>query len=190
MSSDLITRRERLLGSAPLFYEEPINIVRGDGVYLYDETGKQFTDMYNNVPCVGHANPHVVAAMQQQMATLNVHSRYLHDGILDFAERLLEHHHDNLQSVIFACSGTEASEVALLMARHATGGQGIICTDATYHGNSSEVRKMSTRPVTDPLFRSIPFPQSFSVPESLSKSGEVTGESLTRLNLERVQDSI
>ena len=184
-NSELIKRRETLLGSAPLFYQSPVQIVRGEGVYLYDESGKQYIDMYNNVPCVGHANPTVVAAMQKQMGTLNVHSRYLHETILDFAERLLGLHSAALDSVVFACSGTEASEVALLMARHATNGRGIICTDATYHGNSSEVGKMSARPVADVNFRSIPYPQSYR-----SLDEQLTGPALTQLYLNRVQAAI
>ncbi|MFT5484343.1 MAG: 4-aminobutyrate aminotransferase-like enzyme [Halieaceae bacterium] len=159
--SKLLARRQRLLGKATLFYESPLHIVRGEGVYLYDDSGRQYVDMYNNVPCVGHANLRVVAAMERQMKTLNVHSRYLHDGILNFGERLLGYHHENLEQVVFACSGTEASEVALQMARFGTGGRGIICSDATYHGNSTEVGKMSAQPVTDPDFRSIPFPQTY-----------------------------
>ncbi len=190
MPEDLVSKRERLLGSAPLFYETPVHIVRGEGVHLYDDTGKQYVDMYNNVPCVGHANPRVVEAMQKQMSTLNVHSRYLHESILEYAERLLAHHHDDLESVVFACSGTEASEIALLMARHSTNGQGIICTDATYHGNSTEVRKMSARPVTDPFFRSIPFPQSYHMPTPLSSDDTVTSEALCQYYLEQIEDAI
>jgi hypothetical protein len=79
----LTARRERALGAgAPLFYREPLHIVRGEGVWLYDADGRRYVDMYNNVPCVGHANPHVVEAMARQQATLNVHSRYLHEGIV------------------------------------------------------------------------------------------------------------
>ena len=73
--SELIRRRHRLMGGATLFYDSPLHIVRGEGVYLYDHEGRQYVDMYNNVPCVGHANPHVVAAIEKQMSTLNVHSR-------------------------------------------------------------------------------------------------------------------
>lgn len=140
----LYERRQRLLGSgAPLFYQDPIHIVRGEGVWLYDANGKRYVDMYNNVPCVGHANPRVVEAMREQNATLNVHNRYLHEGILDYAERLTARHDESLSSVVFTCSGTEASEVALLIARAVTSGRGIICSDAGYHGNSTEVRKLS-----------------------------------------------
>ena len=122
MTQSLLDRRRALIGNAPLFYEQPVHIVRGEGAILYDADGKRYIDMYNNVPCVGHANPRVAEAMARQLGTLNVHSRYLHEGILDYAERLISLHHDGIESVVFACSGTEASEIALFMARGATGG--------------------------------------------------------------------
>ncbi|WP_421997725.1 aspartate aminotransferase family protein [Reyranella sp.] len=140
----LAARRDRALGAgAPLFYDRPIHIVRGEGTYLFDAEGRRYVDMYNNVPCVGHANPHVVEAMARQQATLNVHSRYLHEGIVALAERLAALHGPAIESVVFSCSGTEANEVALRIARGATGRQGIVCTNATYHGNSEAVGKMT-----------------------------------------------
>ncbi len=109
-TTELLARRQRLLGvGTPLFYEEPVNIVRGDGVWLFDADGRRYLDMYNNVPCVGHAHPRVVEAMRVQAATLNVHSRYLHSGILDYAERLLNLHAG--LAVRFRLYGTEAIEV-------------------------------------------------------------------------------
>jgi len=93
-------RRDLALGlGAELFYDTPLEIVRGEGVYLYDSDGRRFVDMYNNVPCVGHANPAIVSAMAEQQATINVHSRYLHEGIVTFAERLAGLHHDGIESV-------------------------------------------------------------------------------------------
>ncbi len=143
-SAALATRRDIALGAgAPLFYKEPIHIVRGEGVYLFDADGRRYVDMYNNVPCVGHANPTVVEAMARQQGTLNVHSRYLHEGIVDFAERLAALHGPQIESVVFSCSGTEANEAALRMARLATGKSGIICTNAAYHGNSEAVGKLT-----------------------------------------------
>ncbi len=132
---------------APLFYEAPIEVVRGDGVWLEDATGRRFLDLYNNVPCVGHANRRVAEAIARQAGTLNVHSRYLHEGVVEYVERLLGLHHPGLESLVVACSGTEASEVALMMARAATGKKGIVCTDATYHGNSAEIVRMTNLPV-------------------------------------------
>ena len=189
MSKELMARHKQLLGSATLFYDDPVHIVRGEGAWLFDKQGKRYLDMYNNVPCVGHANPHVVEAISRQMATLSVHSRYLHEGVLDYAERLLALHHDSLDNVIFACSGTEAIDIALNVARFATGGQGIICTDATYHGNSTEVRKMScTSRSGAPVggnFRAIPFPQSYRpIKDGLS------GSDLTDACLAEVQAAI
>src|SRR5262247_3306822 len=121
-TNTLAARRERALGAgAPLFYNEPLHIVRGEGVYLFDADGRRYVDMYNNVPCVGHANPHVVEAMVRQQGTLNVHSRYLHEGVVAFAERLAALHGPAIESVVFSCSGTEANEVALRIVRGQTG---------------------------------------------------------------------
>ncbi len=161
--TELLARRERALGKgAQLFYREPVNIVRGEGVYLFDNAGNRYVDMYNNVPCVGHANAHVVEAMIKQASTLNVHYRYLHESIVRYAERLSAHHDKSLTSTVFTCTGTEANEVALMMARFATGGRGIICTDAAYHGNSEEVRKLRKTPIGGKgEIRSIPFPQTY-----------------------------
>jgi 4-aminobutyrate aminotransferase-like enzyme len=164
-TQEIMARRDRALGAgAPLFYNTPLHIVRGDGVYLYDADGREYVDMYNNVPCVGHANPHVVAAMTRQQGTLNVHSRYLHEGIIEFAERLTALHGPAIESVIVSCSGTEAVEVALRMARVATGKAGIVCTDATYHGNSEAVGKLTRLAVGQNSIRevrSFPFPEKF-----------------------------
>jgi 4-aminobutyrate aminotransferase-like enzyme len=158
-------RRNLALGSgAELFYAMPIEIVRGEGVYLYDSNGRRYVDMYNNVPCVGHANPVVVKAMAEQQATVNVHSRYLHEGIVTFAERLTGLNHDGIESVVFSCSGTEANEVAIQMARIVTGNGGLICTDAAYHGNSELVDSLSyvgLSPSESGDVRSFPFPERY-----------------------------
>src|SRR5262245_20014942 len=162
-TTTLAARRDRALGAgAPLFYDKPLHIVRGEGTYLFDDNGRRYVDMYNNVPCVGHGNPHVVEAMARQQATLNVHSRYLHEGIVALAERIAALHGPAIESVVFSCSGTEANEVALRIARGATGKQGIICTNATYHGNSEAVGKMTRIGAGQNSggdVRAIPFPE-------------------------------
>lgn len=172
-TENLIARRERVLGvGSPLFYEQPIHIVRGEGVFLFDADGKRYIDMYNNVPCVGHANPHVVEAMRQQAATLNVHSRYLHEGVLDYAERLVAKHDASLERIVFTCTGSEANEVAIAMARLATNGRGIICSDRGYHGNTELVSKLTwAGGRSDPEIRSVRFPQSYRpIEEGLSQA--------------------
>ena len=165
MSPSLRARRDQALGAgAPLFYTEPLHIVRGDGVELFDADGRRYIDMYNNVPCVGHGNARVAEAMAAQQATLNVHSRYLHEGIVSFAERLVGLHTEGIESAVISCSGTEAVEVALSMARLATGRRGVIATDATYHGNTEAVIALThagRRPSEHPEVATIPFPQRF-----------------------------
>jgi 4-aminobutyrate aminotransferase-like enzyme len=166
MASDsLQQRRDRALGSgAELFYDTPLEIVRGEGAYLYDRDGRRYVDMYNNVPCVGHANAAVVRAMAEQQATVNTHSRYLHEGIVTFAERLIDLNHEGIESVVFSCSGTEAVEVAIQIARLVTGKRGLVCTDATYHGNSQLVASLTNvgcAPNQAGDIRGFPFPELY-----------------------------
>ena len=166
MTTDLIERRDRALGAgAPLFYREPLHIVRGEGACLFDAAGRRYVDMYNNVPCVGHAHPRIVEAMATQQATLNVHSRYLHEAIVELAERITGLHGERLESVVFSCTGTEANEVALRMARAATGRRGIVCSDAAYHGTSEAVGKLThlhrRNPERGAEVRGFPFPQTY-----------------------------
>ncbi|MCC7347054.1 MAG: aminotransferase class III-fold pyridoxal phosphate-dependent enzyme [Variibacter sp.] len=185
MTAELLARRDKVLGAgAPLFYTTPLHLVRGEGVYLYDPDGRRYVDMYNNVPCIGHGNPHVVEAMARQQGTLNVHSRYLHEGILDFAERLAGLHASNIESVVVSCSGTEAVEVALRMARSATGKQGIVCTNATYHGNSEAVGKLTRLAIgqnASPEVRSFPFPETYRPIVEAASEAELRDAYLARL---------
>ena len=161
----LLARRDRALGKgAALFYETPLHIVRGQGAHLFDAEGRRYVDMYNNVPCVGHANPAVVAAMTRQQSTLNVHSRYLHEGIIEYAERLATLHGPQIESFVFSCSGTEANEAALRMARIATGKRGIVFSNGTYHGNSETVGLLSggrRQSSSSPEIASFPFPDLY-----------------------------
>jgi 4-aminobutyrate aminotransferase-like enzyme len=142
----LAARRTRLMGpNVPTFYRRPLEIVRGEGVWLWDAAGHRYLDAYNNVPHVGHCHPRVVDAVARQLATLDTHSRYLHAGILDYAERLTATFGDGLTQALFACTGSEAMDVALRMAQAATGRTGIVATDNTYHGNTNAVAQLSAR---------------------------------------------
>ncbi len=143
-SQDLIKRRARLLGpNVSTFYDEPLHIVKGQGVWLWDADGRKYLDCYNNVPHVGHCNPRVVEAICRQAATLNTHTRYLHDGILDYAEKLTATMDASLDTAILTCTGSEANDIALRMAEAITGKRGIVATDATYHGNTALVSQLS-----------------------------------------------
>lgn len=143
-SAALLARRARLLGPAyRLFYEEPLQLVRGDGVWLFDAAGRRYLDAYNNVASVGHANPQVVQAIAQQAARLNTHTRYLHEGVLDYAERLLATLPPALGHAMFTCTGSEANDLALRIARSHTGAQGLIVTAWAYHGVTAALAEAS-----------------------------------------------
>ena len=139
-------RRERLLGkNMSLFYNDPVHLVKGEGVWLWDADGRKYLDCYNNVPHVGHCHPRVVEAICRQASTLNTHTRYLHEGILDYVERLTATFDRSLDTAILTCTGSEANDVALRMAQAVTGKTGVIATDFTYHGNTTAVSQLSTR---------------------------------------------
>jgi 4-aminobutyrate aminotransferase-like enzyme len=141
---DMIARRNRLLGPAyRLFYEEPVQFVRGEGVWLYDAAGHRYLDGYNNVASVGHCHPRVVEAIARQASILNTHTRYLHETVLDYAERLLATLPSGIGHVMFTCTGSEANDLALRVARTCTGGTGFIVTANAYHGVTSALTELS-----------------------------------------------
>ncbi len=171
-SAELIERRTRLLGpNVSTFYDEPIHFVKGEGVWLWDAEGRRYLDCYNNVPHVGHCNPRVVEAICRQASTLNTHTRYLHDGILDYVERLTGTMDVSLDTAILTCTGSEANDIALRMAEGMTGRRGIIATDATYHGNTSLVSQLSKSNIPavgfglGQYFRFVEAPDSFRNPD-------------------------
>ena len=176
MSESLSARRARLLGpNMSTFYREPVHIVRGEGVWLWDAEGRKYLDCYNNVPHVGHCHPRIVDAIAQQAATLNTHTRYLHDGILDYAERLVGLFQGGLDTVVMVCTGSEANDIALRMGQAMTGKTGVIATDNTYHGNTAAVSQLSTKkpPIGGyaPNVRRVPSPDSIR-PLGGSKEGQ------------------
>ena len=144
--TSLIERRARAMGpNVPTFYERPVHLVRGKGVWLWDADGKRYLDCYNNVPHVGHCHPKVVEAICRQSGTLNTHTRYLHEGVVTYIERLADLFAHDLSQAVMVCTGSEANDIALRMAQAVTGKTGIIATDNTYHGNTWATSQLSTR---------------------------------------------
>jgi 4-aminobutyrate aminotransferase-like enzyme len=140
----MLLRRERLLGPTyRLFYDEPLRIVRAEGVWMYDEHGRAYLDAYNNVPVVGHCHPYVVNALASQAATLNTHTRYLAEQPLQLAEELLATLPGELGNVVFTCTGSEANDLAVRISKAVTGGAGFIITDFAYHGATDVISGMS-----------------------------------------------
>lgn len=145
LTEQLLVRRQAVLGPhSPLFYDEPLYLVRGAGVWVEDSDGRKYLDVYNNVPHVGHCHPHVVDAVCRQSAVLNIHTRYLHENVVLFGERLTAQFDDALSTAMFVCTGTEANELALRIARVCSGGEGIIVSNFSYHGNSHALAQLTT----------------------------------------------
>lgn len=139
----LIRRREILGKGYRLFYSDPIEVVRGEGSHVFDEHGVDYLDAYNNVVSVGHCHPHVVEAIAKQAATLNTHTRYLHETILDYSEALLATMPPEIDRITYQCTGSEANDLAIRIVRNYTGGRGIIITNEAYHGNTDLVSSFS-----------------------------------------------
>jgi 4-aminobutyrate aminotransferase-like enzyme len=132
--AELRRSRDRTFGPQTLSYEEPLHVVRGEGAYLIAADGRRYLDAYNNVPVVGHCHPEVVRATAAQIATLNTNTRYLNEGGVELAERLIASAPDGLDRVLFVNSGSEANDLALRIARFATGRRGALVTRFAYHG--------------------------------------------------------
>ncbi|MBU9852337.1 aspartate aminotransferase family protein [Rahnella aceris] len=136
-------RQQFLGGGYRLFYQEPLHVVRGEGVWLYDSEGRRYLDAYNNVASVGHCHPAVVEAITTQAVQLNTHTRYLNDAIVEFAEDFLTEFPPELRNLTMTCTGSEANDLALRVARQITGGQGVIVTSWAYHGVTSALAELS-----------------------------------------------
>jgi 4-aminobutyrate aminotransferase-like enzyme len=158
-----LRERAAVFGSAAvLFYERPLRFTRGQGCWLYDADGVAYLDAYNNVASVGHCHPRVVEAATRQLGQLNVHTRYLDPGIVEFAKELLATVPAGLSNITFTCTGSEANDLALRLAAQFTGGDGVIVTESAYHGNTARVTEVSpssfAHRVPPPYVRTVPAP--------------------------------
>jgi 4-aminobutyrate aminotransferase-like enzyme len=141
---ETLAARNRVIGpNLSVSYARPLKIVRGWMQYLYDHAGRQYLDAYNNVPHVGHSHPRVVRAAAEQMLVLNTNTRYLHDKLAMFAERLVATLPPPLRICYFVNSGSEANELALRLARAHTRRRDVIVLDAAYHGNTTTLVDIS-----------------------------------------------
>jgi len=142
-TAPLAERRRRALPRSPLFYDHPVHLVRGEGAWLFDSAGRRYLDCYNNVPVVGHSHPRVVRAVAEQQRLLATHSRYLHEAIVELAERLQATLPPALDAVIVVNSGSEANDLAWRIARAATGHGGAVVTEFAYHGLTEATHALS-----------------------------------------------
>jgi Ser/Thr protein kinase RdoA (MazF antagonist) len=145
-SGGLPGRRAAAMGGrlAPLFYDRPVELVSGRGPWLFAADGTRYLDAYNNVPVTGHAHPAVTNAVSRQLTALNTHSRYLHPGIVELAERILATMPAGLDTCLFTTSGTEANELAWRLATEYTGGTAAVIAEHAYHGTTKWMADLSS----------------------------------------------
>lgn len=183
-NAELIARRNRTIGPySPLFYTEPLQFVSAKGVWLTEASGDRYLDGYNNVPHVGHCNDRVVAALADQAAVLNIHTRYLNERVVDYSERLLSTFEPRLDRVFFGNSGSEANELAIRISRELTGSTGMIVSDYSYHGTTITLAGLTTGLTTsvplDPNVRALRIPDLDRDPRP---EAEVLAETLAALD--------
>ncbi len=188
--AELLARRQAALAPGyQLFYDDPVHLVRGSGVWVEDAEGARLLDCYNNVPSVGHGHPRVVSALTTQAQRLNTHTRYLHETVVDLAERLGALLPGDLGVCFFVCTGTEANDLAVEIARVVTGRQGVVVSEHSYHGNSALVRLLSTDgyPAADrpPWLGVVEPPNTYRGPIRGADAGAPYAD-LVRVELERM----
>lgn len=169
--ADLIERRDAVLGASyRLQYRRPVHFVRGEGMWLYDPDGRAYLDFYNNVPSLGHCHPEVNAAMAEQAGRISANTRYLEPRLVDYAERLVATFPKAMDRVVFTCTGSESNDLALRIARHVSGADGVIVSSYAYHGTSAAVAAVSPNlgdaVRLDPSVRMIPLPGPERVPQA------------------------
>ena len=143
-ATNALTRRRRVFAdNALLFYDDPVHFTHAQGVWMYDGNDTPYLDAYNNTASVGHCNVEVVEAITRQASILNSHTRYLYDKLFDYAEELLSEFPDDLSKITFTCTGSEANELAMRIAKESTGGDGFIVVGNAYHGCSNATADIS-----------------------------------------------
>ena len=138
-----MSKRGASIGDIWYFYEKPLNFTRSEGPWLYTADGTAYLDAYNNVQQMGHANAHITTAIARQAAAINVNTRYICDIVADYAERLTAELPDHLNACFFVNSGSEANDVAMQMAKFATGNTGALIMEDAYHGMTETTMRLS-----------------------------------------------
>ncbi len=190
----LLERRRNTLGShTPLFYDTPLELVSGKGVWLRSANGRRYLDAYNNVPHVGHAHPTVANAVSKQMRKLALNTRYLNDRVVEYAEALLATFGASLNRVSFGNSGSEANELAIRMARFQSGNTGLIMSDYSYHGTTLTLAQATTGLATsEPMGKNV---RTIRIPDSTgmnaAESKQLLREALAEVDaaIESLQDA-
>jgi acetylornithine/succinyldiaminopimelate/putrescine aminotransferase/Ser/Thr protein kinase RdoA (MazF antagonist) len=188
ISDALESRQQHLAASLSTAYRTPLHLVRGSMQYLFDADGRRYLDAYNNVPHVGHCHPRVVSAAHEQMKTLNTNTRYLHHLLNEYARRVTDTMPEKLDVCFFVNSASEANELAIRLARNATGRRGIVVQESAYHGHTTSLIDISPYKHDGPggtgtpnWVHKVPLPDRFRGKFRAADAGQLYGEEAARL---------
>lgn len=146
--------RERVVANPQgLYYQAPMQMVRGWRQHLYDRSGRPFLDMVNNVAVVGHSHPRVTAAAHRQLRLLNTNSRFLYDSLTEYAARISALLPGPLDTVFVVNSGSEAVDLAIQLARVFTGRRDLAAVAGAYHGWTAAAFETCSHPQDNPTWQ-------------------------------------
>lgn len=150
-AASLLARRRHVLADVQEhYYAAPPRIERGWRQHLVDTRGRAYVDIVNNVAVLGHSHPAVEAAVAAQLRRLNTNSRFLYAASVEFAEALAARFPAPLDTVLLVNTGSEANELALRLARTATGAEDVLCVRGEYHGWTSAADAVTTSALDNP----------------------------------------
>lgn len=188
-------RRKHVPACVELFFkDEPLKIVRGQGQYMYDDEGNKYLDCINNVAHVGHCHPHVVAQTSKQCSLLETNSRFLHDNLVLYSKRITHEMPSGLEMTFFTNSGSESNDLAIRIARKATGAYDVIILDHAYHGHLTTLVDISPYKFNHPggegqkeWVHMVPCPDSY---RGKYRSSDYDEEKLADLYAQEVIDAV
>lgn len=187
----MAARKKTLLPNLSISYSEPIKFVRGEGVWLIDDCGRAYLDCFNNVCHLGHAHPDIVDVLARQAGLLNTNTRYLHDNIVAYAERLTATLPGDLTVATFACTGSEANSLMLRMMRAHTGREEAIVLDWAYHGTTQELIDLSPYKYKRKGGKGRkPHVYEAAIPDSYRAPADWPREDIAKLYAENIADQI
>jgi 4-aminobutyrate aminotransferase-like enzyme/Ser/Thr protein kinase RdoA (MazF antagonist) len=189
----LENRRAKVIQQAQeYYYQEPMNLVRGWQQYLIADDGRVYLDAINNVAHIGHSHPKVVDAATKQLQKLNTNARFLYEDNIDYAERLLKYFPESLQVIFYTCTGSEANDLALRLARAYTNQNDVLVIDGEYHGNTTAVDEISTNLMDNPTASKSVRPFTHPLIQPNTFRGKYTAETpnISELYAQDAQDKI
>ena len=139
----LLKRKKNIARNLSISYQDPLHMLEAKGQFFYDEQGRRYLDCVNNISHVGHSNKFVHEALVSQNLKLNTNTRYLYNIINEYSDRLLKTFPKKLNKIFFVCTGSEANDLALRIAKNYTKAKNVLVMNNAYHGHTNSLIDLS-----------------------------------------------